>query len=368
MGDVLRPTTAPLCLALFLALVGPADAQTTAGGAPSTPPPAIESVTCKRGCEGGVAHQGSRLAVTGSALEGVTRVQFAGGASAPARRVRADRLSVEVPRKATTGPITVRDGLGRSSAPSRTVVIERLASPRRTRGAIATIVSGRKAFVDGVRAPILTYRLQTDAPAEVTVTVVRRGSGRVVRTFREGVVEPGVDQRVAWRGARQGRYVFVVSARGEDGLRASTARAPEPAAFVLLGHKFPVRGRHDYGDGFGAGRGHEGSDVFARCGTPIVAARGGRVKIAKFQSRAGHYLVIDGADTGTDYMYAHLRDPALPAQGTRVRTGDLIGYVGDTGRASGCHLHFEMWSAPGWYTGGSPFDSMPHLRAWDRVS
>jgi murein DD-endopeptidase MepM/ murein hydrolase activator NlpD len=64
----------------------------------------------------------------------------------------------------------------------------------------------------------------------------------------------------------------------------------------------------------------------------------------------------------------HLRDAALVDKGARVHTGQLIGYVGDTGRASGCHLHFELWSGPGWYTGGSPFDPLPLLKAWDKHS
>jgi len=79
-------------------------------------------------------------------------------------------------------------------------------------------------------------------------------------------------------------------------------------------------------------------------------------------------LVIDGVQTGVDYTYMHLRDAALVDEGERVRTGQLIGYVGQTGRASGCHLHFEMWKAPGWYDGGSPFDPLPSLLAWDKTS
>jgi murein DD-endopeptidase MepM/ murein hydrolase activator NlpD len=46
----------------------------------------------------------------------------------------------------------------------------------------------------------------------------------------------------------------------------------------------------------------------------------------------------------------------------------LIGYVGRTGDATACHLHFEMWSAPGWYDGGRPFDPLPSLLAWDKSS
>ena len=84
-----------------------------------------------------------------------------------------------------------------------------------------------------------------------------------------------------------------------------------------------------------------------------MAARGGVVKFKQYHGAAGHYLVIDGERTGIDYTYMHLRDAALVNVGDRVRTGQLIGYVGQTGRASGCHLHFEMWSAPGWYDGGS---------------
>jgi murein DD-endopeptidase MepM/ murein hydrolase activator NlpD len=61
----------------------------------------------------------------------------------------------------------------------------------------------------------------------------------------------------------------------------------------------------------------------------------------------------------------HLQAPALAARGDRVMTGQQIGNVGDTGRASGCHLHFELWTGPGWYEGGSPIDPLPFLQAWD---
>ena len=87
-----------------------------------------------------------------------------------------------------------------------------------------------------------------------------------------------------------------------------------------------------------------------------------------YHSRAGYYLVIDGERTSIDYAYMHLRTAALVDQGERVRTGQPIGYVGDTGDASACHLHFEMWTGPGWYSGGSPFDPLPDLLAWDKTS
>jgi murein DD-endopeptidase MepM/ murein hydrolase activator NlpD len=119
---------------------------------------------------------------------------------------------------------------------------------------------------------------------------------------------------------------------------------------------------------FGGGRGHQGQDTFAKCGTPLVAARGGVVKFKQYHSRAGHYIVIDGDDEGYDYAYMHLREASLVDQGDHVYTGQPIGFVGDSGRAFGCHLHFEVWKAPGWYSGGRPVDPLPLLQAWDKAS
>ena len=73
--------------------------------------------------------------------------------------------------------------------------------------------------------------------------------------------------------------------------------------------------RHTYGDGYGAGRGHQGQDVFAECGTPIHAARGGRVQAVDVQSAAGNYVVIDGKGTKVDTFYAHLIAPLAAARG-----------------------------------------------------
>jgi murein DD-endopeptidase MepM/ murein hydrolase activator NlpD len=66
--------------------------------------------------------------------------------------------------------------------------------------------------------------------------------------------------------------------------------------------------------------------------------------------------------------YMHLLRPSRFATGKKVRTGQRIGEVGETGNASGCHLHFEIWTAPGWYVGGSPIDPYPSLKRWDAYS
>jgi len=216
----------------------------------------------------------------------------------------------------------------------------------------------------------------------VVVQLVRLADGAAVAQWTPGVVPAGVPQTVHWNGMsggkveRDGVFQFRVSAVDAAGTRATSARAgaveaDAPGAFEFRRFRFPIAGAHRYGTGaaaFGGGRGHQGQDTFAACGTPVVAARGGVVKVNDVQSAAGNYLVVDARRSGLDQAYMHLRDPALPAEGERVRTGQLIGYVGDTGRADGCHLHFEEWTAPGWYSGGGAFDPLPDLKRWDAAS
>lgn len=149
--------------------------------------------------------------------------------------------------------------------------------------------------------------------------------------------------------------------------RLQVTPAPVTAPAVPAGEGvFPIRGEHDFGteiNRFGGGREHQGQDVFAKCGTPLVAARSGTVTAVKFQERAGNYVVIT-ADDGTSQAYMHMLEPGTVEQRSRVAAGQPIGQVGQTGRASGCHLHFELWTAPGWYQGGRPIDPLPELQAY----
>lgn len=92
------------------------------------------------------------------------------------------------------------------------------------------------------------------------------------------------------------------------------------------------------------------------------------MKLNQNEANAGNYLVIDGAGTDVDYVYMHLRERSSLRTGATVLTGQRIGAVGRTGDATACHLHFEMWSAPGWFTGGRPLDPLASLEAWDVYS
>ena len=135
---------------------------------------------------------------------------------------------------------------------------------------------------------------------------------------------------------------------------------------------FPIDGPHDLGrneaNRFGGGRGHLGQDMFADCGTPVIAAQGGRVVFSGFHGAAGNYLVVRAEESGEDHVYMHLLNEPRFVVGDRVETGQRIASVGRTGRADGCHLHFELWTAPGWYRGGRAYDPLGKLRLWDSWS
>jgi hypothetical protein len=223
----------------------------------------------------------------------------------------------------------------------------------------------------------VTFEFEVDGfsgTVDLTVEVVSQRTREVVKRIPADDVEANVPASVQWAGrtdqkgrAKPGTYRFQVHAREAGKVDGDSAEGGRTVGYHT--YKFPVRGPHQYGDGIGAGRGHRGQDVFADCGTPLEAAWAGRVEFKGFQEGgAGHYLVIDGRRTGKDFVYMHLREGATVEQGETVRTGQRIGEVGESGNASGCHLHFELWSAPGWYEGGRFLDPTPALKRWDRYS
>ncbi|MCU0248975.1 MAG: M23 family metallopeptidase [Vicinamibacterales bacterium] len=94
-------------------------------------------------------------------------------------------------------------------------------------------------------------------------------------------------------------------------------------------------------DPFTGDRGqHYALDISADKGSPVVATADGVIESAEWNGNYGNLLVIDHG-FGITTRYGHLAGFAAKA-GTRVRRGDLVGYVGATGRATGPHLHFEI--------------------------
>jgi murein DD-endopeptidase MepM/ murein hydrolase activator NlpD len=154
---------------------------------------------------------------------------------------------------------------------------------------------------------------------------------------------------------------------GKGGVSATPSPSlatPPPGAEVPV---YPIQGPYEYWEGFGGARGHEGVDIGSPCGTPLVAVQAARVRYRKYHGAAGNYAVLDLKGSTVDLAYMHLAEPSVARTGQRVAAGQLLGYVGDTGNASGCHLHFEVWDGT-WYGGGAPVDPMPFLSSLERPS
>lgn len=348
------------------------------GGGVSAPgAPRVDSVSCLATPAGTCPGtkkllRGRGFVVRGHGLATAKRIVFKG------RRGRADDVSIApeqvtgryatatVPQAARSGGVAVLDRHGYFAAAPRRVAVSDAPAPTPV-----DLAPGSRFFFDGRRKP--SFSFEVSSPVTAQVELVNEASGAVVKTW-EVPAAPGQPGTVSWDGLGgggvedAGPYRFRLVGQAA----AATTGTPSGEAFFFADHVFPIRGRHNLGytrtNNFGGGRGHKGQDAFARCGTRVAAARGGRVQYAGYHSAAGYYAVIDGAETGIDYVYMHMLSPALVRTGQRVFTGQKIGEVGESGRATGCHLHFELWTAPGWYEGGQAFDPMPSLTLWDSYS
>lgn len=160
-------------------------------------------------------------------------------------------------------------------------------------------------------------------------------------------------------------------ARQRPAHRPKRKPAPAPPSSPTVAGVFPVAGPFSFGGQdarFGAQRNghvHQGQDVIAASGTPIVAPIAGTIVWKADQpGGAGIYLVLHGTDD-RDHVFMHIkRGTVLVAAGEAVRAGQPLAQVGATGDATGPHLHFEIWVG-GWGTkDGEPIDPLPQLKRW----
>lgn len=109
-----------------------------------------------------------------------------------------------------------------------------------------------------------------------------------------------------------------------------------PCSYVMMtspfGYRTPPTG--------GASSYHQGVDLAGPEGTPIYAARSGRVTVAGWSNAAGYYVTINHLD-GFSSIYMHLSSYCV-SSGATVSQGQLIGYMGNTGVSTGSHLHFGI--------------------------
>jgi murein DD-endopeptidase MepM/ murein hydrolase activator NlpD len=144
--------------------------------------------------------------------------------------------------------------------------------------------------------------------------------------------------------------------------------APAPMLIVPVAGVELAALRSNWGEArSGGARGHQGLDVMAPAGTPVVAAADGRVEKLYFSKGGGGVSLYQRSIDGRwMFYYAHLRAyaPGI-VEGRAVQAGETIAYVGDTGNAGAGnhHLHFavaRMAPGEGWWQ-GTPVDPYPLL-------
>jgi len=212
----------------------------------------------------------------------------------------------------------------------------------------------------------------TAGPAVVAST---RGTGGVV--YIATSPKPRLVKKPAKRAtARRPAASKPVKHKAKPAPAPAAVPAPDgvlsPAQTTTLGAVFPVSGPHSFGNAenrFGAGRVghiHEGQDVLASEGLPVVAPLAGTVITTGYQAGGAGWYVAEHTDDGLDFFYAHCEAGSVAVKPeASVRAGQQLCLVGQTGDATGTHLHFEIWVGDWQSASGHPIDPLPYLEAWD---
>jgi murein DD-endopeptidase MepM/ murein hydrolase activator NlpD len=167
------------------------------------------------------------------------------------------------------------------------------------------------------------------------------------------------------------------AADAESGAAASTRHGGDDDDTHGAGHGSgashvrPIEDGHltdTWGAARSGGRRHEGIDIFAKEGTPIHAVAGGKIVRGFHNDLGGNVVRIQG-DDGNFYYYAHLKDGSTDGLrlGQRVKAGDVIGQVGNTGdaRTTPPHLHFQVQVDGKWV---NPYTFLKPLPEWNEAA
>lgn len=394
--SLLRPIAIATIICALVAVGFAESAHAASGGTSFQVRPVIKKVVCVQACTGKkgarVARGGSTIRIVGDDLKSATKVVFLGSrgadddTSAGFISVGQRVAKVKIPADSASGRIVAVTSNGMQSKPSPYVTVlpqpPVIGSPElkpvATGDPAIKLEAGastpRKVYLGAKELVRYSLRLSGPDDAKVNVALTRLATGEVAASWTLPAPN-GQVVSVDWDGlskgvpAPPGRYAFTIGVNTDLAAASSLKRSSvveSRDAFDLHSFMFPVRGKVTFGAGLGDGRGHQGHDLMARCGTKLVAARGGLVVESRFQSAAGNFIVIrpDAPGIG-DQVYMHMPRKSPFRKGDRVYTGQQIGQVGSTGRSSACHLHFEQWTGEVWRS--RPVEMMDELRAWSRI-
>lgn len=198
---------------------------------------------------------------------------------------------------------------------------------------VKTIGFAFAALVAAVFLPAAPALANSAASADIAAPL------RAAEAARAGVTESDAG------GDKAFRQLFASWRALEGGAAIAT---PAPAGSVSIPTLVPVVTSRSMSSGFGLRvhpvlggvRAHKGVDMPATTGTPIHAAADGVVAKADWFGGYGLYVQLQHG-AGLETRYGHMSRIAV-AEGQPVHKGDVIGYVGSTGRSTGAHLHYEV--------------------------
>lgn len=235
----------------------------------------------------------------------------------------------------------------------------------RSAGVIAPSHSERLIFRDG-RAEAAAYRISLVRGQSIRVSVTSARGDPAVFTDMFHHAAGEMFRPVHWDRQSNGSSTFIARSHGEYILRVQprigAGGVYDLAVMSDVSLIFPVAGAWAIGGVFGdprddGARTHEGVDIFAPRGTPVVAVADGVIEQARNTPTGGLVIWQADASSSLTYYYAHL-DELLVQEGTYARAGDVIGTVGTSGNARGTrpHLHFAVYRP-----GRIPLDPAPLL-------
>ena len=216
-------------------------------------------------------------------------------------------------------------------------------------GAIAYAVAlrrGQRYIIDGKASG-------PDTAGSLFVDVFTRDDGtlRHVASAAEGSTAVAVEIRA------DGEYLVRVQPALDRELQMTLALRAEPTLRVPVERTKPASIQSFFGDARDGGRRrHHGVDIFARRGTPVIAASDGIVSSVGTNGLGGNVVWVARPGHRELHYYAHL-DEQLVTEGEMVKAGDVLGTVGNTGNAkrTAPHLHFGIYAA------GGPVDPLPYI-------
>ncbi len=210
-------------------------------------------------------------------------------------------------------------------------------------------VAQQKQDADAARAAAADEKAQLDELAAQQARAVEAAASAVqTENAALGAAVAQSDAAEAALAAESQRIAEQLQAAGDTpALGDGTFIRPVPGPITSgFGYRTdPVTGATAY---------HAGIDIGAPCGTPIKAAGTGVILSAGFNSGGYGNMTLINHGNGLSTLYGH-QSSIIVSPGQSVTQGQVIGYVGSTGKSTGCHLHFEV------RVGGNPVDPNAYL-------